>query len=53
MLELRHYSVEKTARGYTYNGADGIHDDHVMALALAYDTYKRRRGAASFSFGLA
>ena len=53
MLELRHYSVEKTARGYTYNGADGIHDDHVIALALAYDTYKRRRGSASFSFGLA
>lgn len=53
MLELRHYSVEKTARGYTYNGADGIHDDHVMALALCYDTYKRRRGSASFSFGLA
>lgn len=53
LLELQHYTVEKTAKGYTYNGADGVHDDYVMALALAYDTYKRRRGSASFSFGLA
>lgn len=39
--ELQHYSIEKTSKGYTYNGADGVHDDYVMALALCYDTYRR------------
>lgn len=35
--QLQHYAVEKTAKGYTYNGA-GAHDDYVMSLAMAYDT---------------
>lgn len=52
MLELQHYSVEKTQKGYTYNGADGIHDDYVIALALAYDTYKKKYGQ-QFSFMMA
>lgn len=52
MLELQHYSVEKTQKGYTYNGADGVHDDYVIALALAYDTYKRKYGQ-KFSFMMA
>lgn len=52
LLELQHYSVEKTTKGYTYNGADGVHDDYVMALALLYDTYKKKYGQA-FSFMLA
>jgi len=48
--ELQHYCVEKTAKGYTYNGADGVHDDYVMALALCYDTYKRKMATGgSFS----
>jgi hypothetical protein len=52
LLELQHYTVEKTTKGYTYNGADGVHDDYVMALALCYDTYKKKSGAG-FQFGMA
>lgn len=52
ILELQHYTVEKTSKGYTYNGADGVHDDYVMALALCYDTYERKRGSG-FSFAMA
>lgn len=52
ILELQHYTMEKTTKGYTYNGADGVHDDYVMALALAFDTYKKKRDSAfSFSMG--
>ena len=47
--ELQHYSVEKTKTGYTYNGADGVNDDYVIALALVYDTLKRNIGSFSFS----
>lgn len=50
--ELQHYCVEKTSKGYTYNGADGAHDDYVIALALAYDTYKKGC-ARPFTFALA
>lgn len=35
--QLSHYNVEKTSRGYTYNGESGYHDDYVISLALAYD----------------
>lgn len=38
--ELQHYSMEKTQKGYTYNGADGFHDDYVMSLAMCYDLYR-------------
>ena len=52
ILELQHYTMEKTTKGYTYNGVDGVHDDYVMALALAFDTYKKKRDSAfSFSMG--
>lgn len=37
ITELSHYNVEKTAKGYTYNGEGGFHDDYVISLALAYD----------------
>lgn len=47
--ELQHYAMEKTAKGYTYNGADGVNDDYVISLALAYDTYNNP-GSASISF---
>ena len=40
--ELQHYNMEKTAKGYTYNGADGVHDDYVISLALAYDNYLKK-----------
>lgn len=39
--ELQHYNVEKTKNGYTYNGADNIHDDFVMSLAICYDNFKK------------
>lgn len=48
--ELQHYTIEKTSKGYTYNGADGVHDDYVIALCLAYDTLKKRLGSFNFSF---
>lgn len=52
ILELQHYTMEKTSKGYTYNGADGVHDDYVIALALAYDTYKKKYNT-KFVFGMA
>lgn len=52
LRELQHYSVEKTKTGLTYNGADGVHDDYVMALALAYDTFKKKLGQ-KYSFMMA
>lgn len=49
--ELQHYAIEKTAKGYTYNGADGVNDDYVVALAICYDSYKKdRSGQFSLSF---
>ena len=49
--ELQHYAMEKTAKGYTYNGADGVNDDYVISLALAYDTYcKEQNSHFSLSF---
>lgn len=41
--ELQHYAIEKTKSGktYTYNGTNGVHDDYVISLALAYDLYKK------------
>lgn len=35
--QLSNYSVQKTAKGYTYNGINGAHDDGVMSLAIAYN----------------
>ena len=42
--ELQHYAAEKTKTGYTYNGADGVNDDYVMALAMVYDLFKKGIG---------
>lgn len=51
LRELQHYAMEKTSKGYTYNGADGVNDDYVIALSLAWDTYERRIGRnCSLSF---
>ena len=53
LLELQHYSAEKTPKGgITYNGADGVHDDYVIALALVYDAYMKKYNT-SFNFGMA
>lgn len=43
--ELQHYAVQKTSKGYTYNGADGVNDDYVISLALCYDTAKKKNNA--------
>lgn len=40
--ELQHFAAEKTKTGMTYNGADGVHDDYVMALAMVYDLVKKK-----------
>lgn len=48
--ELQHYNMEKTTKGYTYNGADGVNDDYVMSLAFTYDAYKKGMGTFSISF---
>lgn len=48
--ELQHYNIEKTGKGYTYNGADGVNDDYCIALALAYDTYKHSFNSLAISF---
>jgi hypothetical protein len=39
LRQLQHFAAEKTKTGYTYNGADGVHDDYVIALAMVYDLY--------------
>lgn len=42
IAEIQHYNIEKTPAGrITYNGADGYHDDHVMALAFVYEATKK------------
>lgn len=51
--ELQHYTAEKTPKGaMTYNGADGVHDDYVIALALVYDAYMKKYNSR-FVFGMA
>lgn len=50
LRELQHYNVEKTQKGYTYNGADGVNDDYVMSLAFCYDAYKKGKGTFTLSF---
>lgn len=47
--ELQHYAMEKTTKGYTYNGANGVNDDYVMSLALCYDVCKGRKGISGLS----
>lgn len=49
--ELQHYNIEKTSKGYTYNGSDGVNDDYCISLAITYDTAKR--GSTSFSVSFA
>ena len=33
----------------TYNGAQGIHDDNVMSMMIAYDAYKNNLGSGIYS----
>lgn len=51
IMELQHYAMEKAGNGYTYNGADNVHDDYCISLALAYDLIKNYHGSfGTFSF---
>lgn len=50
LIELQHYAIEKTNKGYTYNGADGYHDDFCISLALCYKAYKESLGAFEIRF---
>lgn len=47
--ELSHYNIEKTKTGYTYNG-ENAHDDYVLALAFAYDSYLNGGGGFSIYY---
>ena len=35
----------------SYNGAQGIHDDNVMSMMLAYDAYKNNKSTGVYSIG--
>lgn len=48
--EIQHFNIEKTKTGYTYKGENGIHDDYVISLALAYDNFKKKMNNFSISF---
>src|SRR5574344_10587 len=49
MYELRSYEEQVTKSGLrTYNGANGVHDDLVMALAIGYDQFKSRSSYSGF-----
>lgn len=48
LKELQHYAVEKTKTGYTYNGANGVHDDYVISLALCYDLINKNENNFQF-----
>ncbi len=37
LKQISHYAMEKTSKGYTYNGISGYHDDYVISLALAFN----------------
>lgn len=50
LKELQHYAMEKTKNGYTYNGADNVHDDMVLSLAFAYDLLSSTSGTYSVRF---
>ena len=50
--QLQHYQIEETATGkITYNSANGYNDDYCIALALAYDTYKKYKNNRNFRIG--
>lgn len=52
--QVQHYQIEKTPTGkITYNAINGVNDDAVIALALAYDLTKRKAGQSKNKFGYA
>ena len=49
ITELESYEATRTAAGTRYSAPDGMHDDTVMALALAYSAM-RHSGAGVLSY---
>lgn len=49
IAELEAYEATRTAGGTRYSAPDGMHDDTVMALALAYSAMKRS-GAGALNY---
>ena len=41
--ELEVFEYKFSSNGVKYSARDGFHDDAVMALALAYKSFKERR----------
>lgn len=51
LKQLQNYAAEKTAGGkITYNGQNGVNDDAVIALALAYDLSLKPGGKLKVRF---
>lgn len=52
LSELSSYAMEfnPNTRTVTYNAPQGLHDDTVMATAIAYDTYKNSKIIGKYSF---
>jgi len=49
--ELEVFEYKFTASGVRYAARDGFHDDCVMALALAYKSFKERKNYGRYSIG--
>lgn len=49
--ELEVFEYKFTASGVRYAARDGFHDDCVMALALAYKSFKEKRNYGRYSIG--
>lgn len=52
--QLQHFGIEKTPTGkVTYNGQNGVHDDYVIALALANEAANKYKNNKGLSIGFA
>ena len=51
--ELENFEYEYTRTGVRYSAPQGLHDDCVCALALAWHKYKQTGGANGYSIGFA
>lgn len=49
--ELEVFEYKFTSTGVRYSARDGFHDDCVMALALAYKSFKERKNYGKYSIG--
>lgn len=48
--ELQAYTMERTASGFKYDAPSGMHDDTVIALALAYDALVTQKANRSLDW---